>query len=179
MKDVLLMYARYNQRANASVFSLLNGLSIEELNEERGCYYKSLAGLASHAASGAAYFHGLFRQALKPSSTAFEALKATEGMTNPEGPELTEEQWADLKTNIAVADQTTIDFVRVASAAELSAPVKLDWYGGKPDAVPLCFLLHQTYVHGIHHRGQISQILDSMCIEHDFSSIDIEFLPNA
>jgi uncharacterized damage-inducible protein DinB len=179
MKDILLMYARYNQRANASVFALLNGLSIQDLNEDRGSYYKSLSGLACHAAGGASYFHGLFRQSIKSSSTAFEALKATEDLACPDSPELTEEQWADLKGAVAIADQTTIDFIRVATAAELTAPVKLDWYGGKPDAVPLCFLLHQTYVHGIHHRGQISQVLDSMGIEHDFSGIDVEFLPNA
>ena len=179
MKDVLLMYARDNQRANAAVFALLNGLSIQDLNEDRGSYYKSLSGMASHTAGGAFYFHGMFRQALKPTSTAYEALKPTEEITCPEGPELTEEQWADLKVAVAVADQATVDFVRVASAAELSAPVKLDWYGGKPEAVPLCFLLHQTYVHGIHHRGQISQVLDSMGIEHDFSGIAVEFLPTA
>jgi uncharacterized damage-inducible protein DinB len=33
-------------------------------------------------------------------------------------------------------------------------------------------------VHETHHRGQISQLLDEMGIEHDFSGIDIEFLPS-
>jgi uncharacterized damage-inducible protein DinB len=177
MKDTLLMYARYTQRADASVFSLLNGLSIQDLNEDRGSYYKSLSGLAGHIVGATFYFHGLFRQPLKKSSTAYEALKATEGLGCPDGPELSEESWDELKGLAAIADQTTIDFVRVATVAELSAQVKIDWYGGKPEAVPLHFLLHQAFVHGIHHRGQISQILDSMGVEHDFSGIDVAFLP--
>jgi uncharacterized damage-inducible protein DinB len=179
MKDVLLMYARYSQRADASVFALLNGLSILDLNEDRGSYYKSLSGLACHLVGGTTYFHGMFRSALQSSSTAAEALKATEDLACPEADELTEEQWADLRSCSAIADQTTVDFVRVASVAELSASVKLDWYGGDPDAVPLTFLLHNVYVHGIHHRGQISQMLDSMGIEHDFSGIDVAFQPHA
>jgi len=176
MKDILLMYARYNQRANASVFSLLNELPLQDLNEDRGSFYKSLAGLACHTIGGAFYFHGLLRGAVKEGSIALDALKATEGIECPEAPELGEEEWAELKRVAAIADQTTVDFVRVASAGELSAPVKLDWYGGKPDAVPVYFLLHNAYVHGIHHRGQISQVLDSMGIEHDFSGLDAEYL---
>ncbi len=176
MKDILLMYARYNQRANASVFSLLNELPLQDINEDRGSFYKSLAGLACHAIGGAFYFHGLMRGSLKDSSTAHEALRATEGIECPDASELDEEQWAELKRVAAIADQTTVDFVRVATSAELEALVKLDWYGGKPDAVPLYFLLHNAFVHGIHHRGQISQVLDSMGIEHDFSGIDVGFL---
>lgn len=173
MKEVLLMYARYTQRANASVIALLDGLTVKARNEDRKSYYKSLSGLASHVAGAALYFHGLFRAAVP---AAAKALKATEGVQIAEG-RMTAAQWSDLKKACAAADQATIDLVRSLTEAELASPVKLDWYGGKPDAVPLCFLLHQLYVHGVHHRGQISQILDSLGVEHDFSGIDIEFLP--
>ena len=173
MKEVLLMYARYTQRANASVIALLDGLSVEARNEDRKSYYKSLSGLASHALGGTPFFHGLFRASLP----AAKALKATEGLSVPEGEKLTAAQWTELKRVCAIGDKAMIDFIEEASEAELATPIKLDWYGGKPDSVPLCFLLHQLYVHGTHHRGQISQILDSMGVEHDFSGIDLEFLP--
>lgn len=174
MKDMLLLYARYNQRANKSVIALLDGLSAAQRNEDRKSYYKSLSGLMCHAVGGASYFHGLFR-ASAPS--AAKALKATEGLSMPEGEKLSDAQWAELKRGSELADKTTIEFIQAATEAELAAPVKIDWYGGKPAAVPLCFLLHNMYVHGTHHRGQISQILDEMGIEHDFSGIDVEFLP--
>jgi len=173
MKEVLLMYARYTQRANASVIALLDGLSVEARNEDRKSYYKSLSGLASHVVGASLYFQGMFRGALP---AAAKALKAAEGMKVAEG-SLTAAQWAELKKASVAADKATIDLVQALSEAELAHPVKLDWYGGEPAAVPLCFLLHQLYVHGVHHRGQISQILDSMGVEHDFSGIDVEFLP--
>jgi uncharacterized damage-inducible protein DinB len=174
MKEVLLLYARYTQRANQSVIALLDALSIEERNEDRKSYYKSLSGLMSHSSGGTSYFHGLFRAAV-PSLA--KALKPTESLEFLEAEKLSVEQWAELKKAVAIADKATIDFIEAATEAELATPVKIDWYGGKPEAVPLCFLLHSFYVHGTHHRGQISQILDEMGIEHDFSGLDVEFLP--
>jgi uncharacterized damage-inducible protein DinB len=174
MKDALLMYARYNQRANASVVALMDGLTAKARNENRGSYYKSLTGLAKHIAGSGLYFQGLFRASVP---AAAKLLKATEGLKGPGGAALTAAQWGELKQVWAKADRAFVDLVQSLGEKELASPVKLDWYDGKPDSVPLCFLLHQLYVHGIHHRGQISQILDSMGVEHDFSGIDLAFLP--
>jgi uncharacterized damage-inducible protein DinB len=174
MKEILLMYARYTRRANASVIALLDGLSIDARNENRRSYYTSLSGLVSHVVGGTPYLHGLFRSA---APQAAKALQATEGLSCPEGAKLSAAQWTELKRVTAIGDQATIDFIEAAGEAELSLPVKIDWYGGKPEAVPLCFLLHSNYVHGMHHRGQISQVLDFMGIEHDFSGLDPEFIP--
>jgi uncharacterized damage-inducible protein DinB len=174
MDNILLMYARYTQRANAEVIALLDKLSVGELNEDRKSYYKSLSGLMSHTLGGTAYFFGLFRSA---APVAAKAIKEAEGLSCPEGDTLSSAQWSELKRVAAICDKGMIDFIEAASEAELSAPVKIDWYGGKPDAVPLAFLLHCYFVHGTHHRGQISQVLDSMGIEHDFSGLDLEFFP--
>lgn len=173
MQEMLLMYARYSRRANESVLALLDALSAEERNENRGSYYKSLSGLMSHVLGGTPYFHAMFRSALPAKA---KALEATEGLSIPEGERLSEAEWEELKRAARIADQATIDFVSSLSDADLGCPIPLDWYGGKPASVPLHFLLNQLYAHGIHHRGQISQILDSMGVEHDFSGIDVEFL---
>jgi uncharacterized damage-inducible protein DinB len=171
VKGILLLYARYTQRANQSVIALLDGLSIEERNKDRKSYYKSLSGLMSHSSGGNC--HGLFRAAV-PSLA--KTLKATEGLEFLEAEKLSAEQWAELKRVVAIADKTTIDFIEAATEAELATIVKDSWFKDKPDGVPLCFLLHCFFVHGTHHRGQISQILDEMGIEHDFSGLDVEFL---
>ena len=174
MKDTLLMYARYTRRANDSVLGLLDGLSVEERNVDRKSYYKSLSGLMSHVLGGTPYFHSLFRTALPGKAMALEA---TAGLSLPEGERLSGAEWEELKRAGRIADQATIDFVSSLSEADCSCPVPLDWDGGKPAAVPLHFLLEQLYTHGIHHRGQVSQILDSMGVDHDFSGLDVEFLP--
>lgn len=173
MKEIMLMYARDSKRANEAVIGFLDGLSADARNEDRKSYYKSLSGLISHCLGGAPYFHSMFRSAF-PKAT--KALKSTEGLAIPEGEKLSEAQWADLKKACAIADQATIDFIETLSEEDFAHPIPLDWYGGKPSSVPLYFLLCQAFTHGIHHRGQISQILDSMGIEHDFSGMDVAFL---
>jgi uncharacterized damage-inducible protein DinB len=62
------------------------------------------------------------------------------------------------------------------SESDMKLPIKIDWYGGNPASVPLSFMLSQLLLHNIHHRGQISQILDSLKIDNDFSGIDISLL---
>lgn len=174
MKDLLLMYAKYTQRANASVIALLDGLSEEARNENRKSYYKSLSGLAGHTFGVAPFFHGLLRTAVPAASSA---LKATEGLKAPKGDSLNAEQWSELKKISTVADQATVDFIAGLAESDFVTPVKVTWFGGNPDAVPLHYLLSTVITHDIHHRGQISQILDEMGIEHYFSGLDVGFLP--
>jgi uncharacterized damage-inducible protein DinB len=174
MDKTLVMYARYTQRANADVIALLDKLSIEELNKDRKSYYKSLSGLMTHVMGGTTYFFGLFRSA---APAAAQALKPAEGLSSTESDTLSAAQWSEFKRVAAICDKVMIDFIEAASDAELAASVKIDWFGGDPDSVPLPYLLHCYFVHGIHHRGQISQLLDSMGIEHDFSGLELEFFP--
>jgi uncharacterized damage-inducible protein DinB len=174
LKDLLLMYARYNKRADASVLTLLDGLSREACEEDRKSFCGSLSGLAKHLLEGTTYFHGLFRASLPAKATA--ALAATSGLAIPAG-SLSALQWQDAKAAIEAADQATIDLVQALDERECGLPVALDWYDGKPASVPFHFLANHLFVHGTHHRGQISQILDELGVEHDFSGIDLEFMP--
>jgi uncharacterized damage-inducible protein DinB len=172
MHDDLGMWARYSERANRSVAALLDGLSLEERNKDRGAYYGSLAGLLSHVLGGTLYFQGLFRASRPGYFAACESissLSSHEGAVDAAG-------WEALKRSLAAADKAAVELSESLSPADADWPVPLDWYGGNPKAVPLRFLFNQMIVHGIHHRGQISQVLDEMKVEHDFSGIDLEFL---
>lgn len=174
MKDSLLMYARYTKRANASVLALLDGLSREECDEDRKSFCGGLSGLAKHILEGTLYFHGLFRASL-PAGAA-KPLAASAALSIPKG-ELSPLQWEDAKAAIATADQALIDLVDSMDEKACAHPIALDWYEGKPASVPFHFLANHHFVHGTHHRGQISQILDELGVDHDFSGIDLEFMP--
>ena len=174
MKDLLLMYARYTKRANASVIALLDGLTEEARNENRKSYYKSLSGLTSHTFGAVPFFHAVIRKALPGASSA---LKATEGLKAPRGDALNGEQWAELKKVAEIADQATIDFIAGLNESDCLTPIKLEWFKGNPESVPLHYLLSTIIMHAVHHRGQMSQILDEMGLEHNFSGLDVEFLP--
>ncbi|MDR0525023.1 MAG: DinB family protein [Spirochaetaceae bacterium] len=175
MKTIFLTYARYNKDADQAVVNLLNGLSQEDREKDRGSYYKSASNLARHLLNGTLFFEGLFKPALAGNPKALEALASSEGIKVPEKA-LTEAQWKTLVPAFNTVDNSLIELVSALTDEDFKTPVKVPFYGGKPDAVPLYFLLQNLEVHNAHHRGQISQILDELKIDHNFSAIKIEFL---
>jgi uncharacterized damage-inducible protein DinB len=107
---------------------------------------------------------------------ALKAVTAVDSVPFPaEGP-LSESQWKELGSALEAADSVYVNMAQALTEADMSRPVKIDWYGGNPASVPLSFMLSQLLVHNTHHRGQISQILDSLKIENDYSGIGAEFL---
>jgi uncharacterized damage-inducible protein DinB len=169
-----LTFAKYNQEANKAILELLDKLSNDDREKDRGSFYKSLSGLARHIGGGTLFFAGLFRSALGVSPAA-KPLAALEKLSFPEGA-LDESQWKKTAGDIKAADQALVEFTGALTEADLAAPVKLDWYGGNPPSVPLSFMILQLTAHNTHHRGQVSQILDELKIGNDFSGINVAFL---
>ena len=177
MKDILIVNAKYNQGANKALVSILNGLSNEEREKERGSYYGSLSSLVAHIMGGATFFMSLFKEAVAQNPAAMKVYEALDKVAAPEKGPLTEAQWQSLAKNLETVDQALVDFVTALDDAAIQAPVKVRFYGGNPDAAPLFFLLLNLAAHGTHHRGQCSQILDEMKVDNNWSGIDISCLP--
>ncbi|MDR3342187.1 MAG: damage-inducible protein DinB [Treponema sp.] len=174
MKETYIMLAQYNQEGNKTVFSILDTLSHEEREQDRGSYYGSLSSVFRHVLGGTIYFQSIFKSALGPGSSAVKALSYP-AISLPEG-NLTEAQWKSLGPCFETADAAQIEFISALTLEDYQKLVKVEWYKGDPATVPLYFLLQQLMVHGIHHRGQISQILDSLKIDNNYSGINVQFL---
>jgi uncharacterized damage-inducible protein DinB len=174
MKDLLLTYARYIKDADLKVYGILDGLTQEEREADRGSYYGSLSGLVLHLLGGTRFFHSLFKSALPEASSGARAL-AYPDIALPQGG-LTEVQWKSLKPSIEILDEATIRFISALEEEDFKTPVQVPFYQGNPPAAPLSFLFQQMVNHGIHHRGQISQVLDEMKVDNDYSAIDLAFL---
>jgi uncharacterized damage-inducible protein DinB len=173
MVAIVTTFAKYNQEANKKILDILDTLSNDEREKERGSFYHSLSGLIRHVGGGGLFFAGLFRKALG-SAPAAASLAALEKISLPQD-SLTEAQWKKVVADIGAIDQALVDFAAALSGADLAAPVKLDWYGGNPADVPLSFMLCQLLTHNTHHRGQVSQILDELKIDNDYSGINVAF----
>lgn len=171
-QDIFIMYGKYIKQTNGIVYELLSGLSNDEREKDRQNFYGSLSGLFRHILGGTLYFHELMRISLAGKTRAEEKLSATKGLAfPPEGP-LLQGQWEELGASLALGDDTTVEFCISLGDEDLLLPVSLDWYGGNPAEVPLHFFMNQLVIHTIHHQGQISQILDEMGIDNDFSGLD-------
>jgi uncharacterized damage-inducible protein DinB len=116
------------------------------------------------------------KDAVAKNAAASKALEALASLSVPENA-ITAAQWAALEKSLQTIDDAFVNLAAALTDADLNSPVKLDWYGGNPATVPVSFMLSQALVHGTHHRGQISQILDTLKIDNDYSGIDVAFLP--
>jgi uncharacterized damage-inducible protein DinB len=175
MKELFVINAKYNQAADRAILSILNGLSNDDREQGRGSYYNSLSGLVRHIAGGTGFFLGMFREAIASNPAALAVIGSLKPISPPGG-SLTEAQWQQLAADIAALDEAYVNFTAALTEEDLKAPVKNN-KGGGPATVPLCFRLDQMMAHGTHHRGQVSQILDSLGIDNDYSGIDTAFLP--
>jgi uncharacterized damage-inducible protein DinB len=174
MRKLLLINAKFNQEADKAVYTLLSGLSNEEREKDRGNYFHSLSGIALHVLGGALSFHGLFRSALGDIPAA-KALSYPAITLPKEG--ATEADWKQAGSYFDVVDEATVQFASALRDTDLERPIKVDWFGGNPASAPLYFMFNHFITHGTHHRGEISQILDSLHIENDYSGVNIAFLP--
>jgi uncharacterized damage-inducible protein DinB len=176
MKEIFLHFARYNEAADKAIVSILNPLANDDRERSRKSYYGSLSGLFRHVLGGTTYLLLMLQDATAGNAAAQKALAPLKKIDIPQGKKLTEEQWKTVVSGIKTADKAYINFVDALEEKDFNAPVALEWYRGKPPAVPLYFMLQNLAAHGTHHRGQISQILDALKIDNDYSGISPAFL---
>ena len=175
MKDVFLTFAKYNEEANKTIAGILGKLSNDDREKDRKSYYKSLSELFRHNIGATAFFLSIFKEAVPDNAAALKALAPLAKMEELKG-KLTEDQWKKAVSLSKIADKALVDFISALSDKDFKAPLKTDWYKGKPPSTPLWFMLQQHVTHNAHHRGQISQILDSLKIDNDYSGINVKFI---
>jgi uncharacterized damage-inducible protein DinB len=176
LKKTFLMFAQYNKSANEVIYEILDTLSNDEREKARGSYYGSLTGLFRHLMGGTFFFSKLFKGALAGKKAALIVLDALSDIKIPKDA-ITQEQWKALKASLETIDSTFINLISALEDSDFNLPLKIDWYGDNYPEVPLAFMINQLIAHGTHHRGQISQILDELKIDNDYSGINIAFLP--
>jgi uncharacterized damage-inducible protein DinB len=175
MKEVFLAFAKQNEDANKTIAGILGKLTNEEREKNRKSYYGSLSGLFSHNVGATSFFLSLFKDAVSGNAEAVKALAPLAKIEELKG-KLNEDQWKKLVSYSKIADKALVDFTAALKDSDFEAQIMLQWYKGKPPSVPLRFMLQQLTLHNTHHRGQISQILDSLKIDNDYSGINVKFL---
>lgn len=146
MNEQLYALAISNQKASQTVKKLLDNLSEEQKQKDRGSYYGALNGLYGHLTDSNRLFFNLL-------SAAFpEKNMGAYPMENACEPKEAEE-----------ADAKLTNFIKTASEEDLTRTT--DFFGRQIDVHSLIL---KWIMHSTHHRGQISQIFDEEKIEHDW-----------
>lgn len=159
---------RNQKETDATVMRILATMSLADVNADRGGYYKSAGATMSHHLGGITYFAGLLKDALPSQASRIDAILANKEI---EG-ELDAKSLSALAQALESADANMLAFVESLSPEDLEKPVKFNWYPDTP-TMPVAFFLHQTILHGVHHRGQVSQMLDELKVDNDFSGMSL------
>jgi len=168
IKDALRLFARYSRHANEVLFGVLESLKEESLSEEAGSFFGSILGLLNHNLVAGINWLNRFRHS--GLSLPFLDTPALDIQYPGFGKPL-HHGLKELRDH-----QTDVDRLFLTLTEELTEPMMgtVIVYT-KPDGeevrrVAWQALLH-VFNHQTHHRGQISQILDSRGVEHDFSNL--------
>jgi len=164
MKEIMQLYVEYNRKTNRTLQELILQLPTEEIMKERKTYYKSIGGLVMHLIYSCRYMMSLIRkhwdnQFLVDEITAddYEVV----ANSPQEAFELLEK-----------FDRLMGEFIDQTEEALFKSPQKSILIMGKAEAgISIWNIFMQYIVHQTHHRGQISQLLDELGVEHDIGNV--------
>jgi len=164
MKDSTILWAKYNLATDEKVRDLLVGVGDAGYTQERNTYYKSLRGLHLHYVQTYTFYMKLIR---KNSENRLFVSPLTEDAYEVKAQTIEEVSKAALEY-----DQLFLSFAETVSEADLHEPkTKRTMRNGKTYFLSVGDIVAQIINHTTHHRGQLSQILDELGIEHDIGGI--------
>ncbi len=168
MKDLFVAYSRYNRQANAAIFSVLEGLSAEQLAFPVKAYYPTVTDTVFHVLKSDVKW--LYRlSSFSPSSVPKDVLDPylKDGAVDPALVA------AGLRDFVAIrkrVDEAVIAVIAAVPAASFLKNLEIE-FGPKTMERPLWQLLMQWFNHQTHHRGQVSVQLDALGIDNDYSGV--------
>ena len=138
------MLARYNQWANARLYTSAGQIAPEALTEDRGAFFGSLLGTMNHLLV-----------------TDRMWMSRLEGVS-PRGTRLDEvlhHDFSDLHAARLVQDRKLVDLVHGLGEQRLAARLDYATSKGEPRSQPLHRVLTHLFNHQTHHRGQAHHLV--------------------
>lgn len=170
MKETILLLTKYNTNANLEVMRILEGLPEVERKADRRSFAGSLQGILDHIVEGALYFQkqiwDSFPQ-LQALSHKYSDFQTSYGSVNFPS-------YSELISVLKHCDQAFVGMFQVLNDADMAKEITVKAFHG--DSVQTAYFIMLQYInHCTHHRGQISQILDEMHIDNDYSGIHLHY----
>ncbi len=163
MKEYLVHLIKYNRSANQQVTRLLAELDESDRTIDRKSYYNSLHGLFEHIVGAALYLQKIIKAScpeIRGLDHRYMGFDARPGQNS----------FPELQGALEALDTAFVEMVESLSDEDLKKTILFNLPQVKLEYSMAIFIM-QYANHGTHHRGQISQILDEMGIDNNFSSI--------
>jgi len=164
MLHSIKLFARYNLATNEKIGNLLLGLEPAAYAQPRNTHFKSVQGLHLHMISTSKFLQSMIRN---NSEGKYFVSPITE-----EAFEVKPQTLEEASALLSAYDTNLVDFADVLDEKDVTHPkTKRTMRSGKTFLISLSDIMTQYIVHTAHHRGQLSQILDELGVEHDIGSV--------
>ncbi|STQ87027.1 hypothetical protein LS73_005620 [Helicobacter muridarum] len=167
MKDILLLQAKYNQFADNNLLATIEKVEFSKLQSNIGSYFKNAIGSIEHSLVANIYFFGsIFSTYTNKQVDINELLNISlpGGVLKDEY----KSSFAGLKKAMLLVDSKIIEIVE--NIDDFTSRGKIEFPGitfEKPRGELILAILN----HNIHHRGEVSAILDILGISNNFAGM--------
>jgi uncharacterized damage-inducible protein DinB len=169
MKTVFQSYARYNKNVNQDMMNILKTVPQKKLTQKFKTYYPTIYDTLFHILLSDISWIKRFEIQFG----TYDSLKMTK-MGSYDEAKLKEELKRDHKKLFELRE--TVDgkienFVKELRDDDYTKVLRYKNYKGEDTEKEMWKVLMQMFNHQTHHRGQISELLDMLGIDNDYSTI--------
>jgi uncharacterized damage-inducible protein DinB len=153
--------AHYNKWMNGKVYRVCESLADEELNRDRGAFFKSIHGTLNHILLGDKVWFGRF------TGVPFKAQSLDQ---------ILHTDFAELRAEREALDDKVCAWAGALTGETLNAEFRwVSMLNPQPRSCPLWVAVAHFFNHQTHHRGQITTLLTQSNI--DVGATDLLVLP--
>ena len=165
-KTLFAHLGRYNRRANNELLGVVAGLTDRALRRDTGSWFTSIYGILNHIIVADLYWLNRFKP-ISPDSRVLADPKLSP--PNLSWSHDLCEDLAALRQSRGFVDERIIDWFEECPEDRYDARFQyLDSRGTTRDAVA-ANAFEFLFVHQIHHRGQITQVLDALGVPNNIA----------
>lgn len=160
--------ARYNRFVNEALLESLSRLPAAALAEPRGSTFRSIQGILNHIITCDINWLRRFRELFPHDEPLNRPRLAPPGHA---WSKLSFSDFAEFRRERGVVDNLFVDWIALADFSRFGEVLSYRDSHDKPLRYYFRDALSHVFNHQTHHRGQISQILDELKVEHDWSNL--------
>ncbi len=161
------LLSEYNQLMNQRLYSAVAELSREEINENKGAFFKSLLGTLNHILVGDIIWLSRFSKDKSSQNTLsyFTNIEKPQSLNSIVFSELSE-----LRKEREKIDKLIIQWVNSLTDKDLNSKISYKNMNGQNFEKEFSSLINHLFLHQIHHRGQATTLLSQSRV--DFGETD-------
>ena len=164
----LSLLAEYNRLMNKRQYAAAARLTNDELNEDKGAFFKSVLGTLNHILVGDIIW-------LKRFATHPSCAKSLSYICDIKKPSKLDSilftDLDELKETREQIDEEIINWLNSLNEDDLNECIAYTNMAGSPFHKPLISLIHHLFLHQVHHRGQVTTLLSQYSV--DFGETDL------